>query len=61
MQKGAVNVAGDWNGGLQKPNGLNARQRPRAAGRVTTGATVNHEGQTCPSTIKLVFETSVRT
>jgi len=28
MQKGAVNVAGEWTGGLQKPNGL--KRQPRA-------------------------------
>ena len=28
MEKGAVNVAGEWTGGLQKPNGL--KRQPRA-------------------------------
>jgi hypothetical protein len=27
MQKGAVNVAGDWTGGLQEPNSLNCPRR----------------------------------
>jgi hypothetical protein len=41
MQKGAVNVAGEWTGGLQEPNGL--KRQP--LGLATTGATENHEGQ----------------
>jgi len=50
-----VNVAGDWTGGLQKPNGLN-----RPHWRATEGAMVNSHDQQI-AYVKSVLEASVWT
>lgn len=50
-----MNVAGDWTGGLQKPNGLNRPHR-----RATEGAMVNTHDQQI-AYVKSALEASVRT
>jgi len=55
MKKGAVNVAEEWIGGLQKPNGLNCQ--PRAGYRRCQRWISKDE---CQCTMKLVLEPSVR-
>jgi hypothetical protein len=55
MEKGAVNVAGEWTGGLQEPNGLK-RQPLGWPPQVPRSIT---KGNQCLFTMKLGFETSV--
>lgn len=57
MQKGAVNVAGEWTGGLQKPNGL--KRQPRAGHHRCHGE--SRKDSQCRFTMKLVLEPSVWT
>jgi hypothetical protein len=54
MEKGAVNVAGDWTGGLQEPNGLKYPHRSRSW-RVTADAMANRRDQR-DARVKLVME-----
>lgn len=57
MEKGAVNVAEEWIGGLQEPNGL--KRQPRAGHHRCHGE--SRKGSQCRFTMKLVLEPSVWT
>jgi hypothetical protein len=54
MQKGAVNVAEEWIGDLQEPNGL--KRQPWAGHHRCNGG--SRKGSQCHVTMKLVLEPS---